>query len=96
MNRLIKGGLFFGILILIGGCEQGLPEVNSPEGILYAAKCGGCHLAPQPQKHTFKTWKRLIPAMEERVKATGARAPLTEEEKNTILDYLKKHSKKIF
>ena len=34
--------------------------------------------------------------MEERVKKTGLGAPLTEEEMEIILNYFKKHSKRIF
>ncbi|NOS35201.1 MAG: hypothetical protein GQ522_01040 [Deltaproteobacteria bacterium] len=93
--KLLSGGILL-LFLLMGGCEQGLPEASSPAGVLYREKCGLCHPAPLPQKYTFKVWKGIIPTMEERVKKTGLRAPLTEEEVEILLNYFKKHSKRIF
>jgi len=94
--RIVSGGLvLLLIFLLMGGCEQRVPGVGSPDGALYIDKCGLCHPAPMPQKYTFKVWKGIIPTMEEKVKATGQREPLTEEEMKSILNYFKKHSKRI-
>jgi hypothetical protein len=93
--KLLSGGILL-LFLLMGGCEQGLPEAGSPSGVLYSEKCGLCHPAPLPQKYTFKVWKGIIPTMEERVKKTGLRGLLTEEETEIILNYFKKHSKRIF
>ncbi len=95
LNILSVGAILL-LFLLTGGCEQGLPEAGSPAGVLYREKCGLCHPAPLPQKYTFKVWKGIIPTMEERVKKTGLGAPLTEEEMEIILNYFKKHSKRIF
>ncbi len=95
LNILSVGAILL-LFLLTGGCEQGLPEASSPAGVLYREKCGLCHPAPLPQKYTFKVWKGIIPTMEERVKKTGLRAPLTEEEVEILLNYFKKHSKRIF
>ena len=93
--KLLSGLALLLIFLIIGGCEQGVPGVGSPRGALYIEKCGLCHPAPLPQKYTFKVWKGIIPIMEKKVKATGMREPLTEEEMERILNYFKKHSKRI-
>ncbi|MCP3678225.1 MAG: hypothetical protein GY721_11750 [Deltaproteobacteria bacterium] len=94
-RNILPVGAILLLFLLMGGCEQGLPETISPAGVLYREKCGLCHPAPLPQKYTFKVWKRITPAMEERVRKTGLRAPLTAEEMEILLNYLKKHSKHI-
>jgi hypothetical protein len=95
LNILSVGAILL-LFLLTGGCEQGLPEAGSQAGVLYSEKCGLCHSAPLPQKYTFKVWKGIIPTMEEKVKEAGLRGPLTEEETEIILNYFKKHSKRIF
>ncbi|MFQ5330052.1 MAG: hypothetical protein ACE5D4_08715 [Thermodesulfobacteriota bacterium] len=82
-------------LLVVVGCEQGMPGGGTPEGALYIEKCSLCHPAPLPQKYTFKVWKGVILNMEEKVAATGTRDTLTEEEMESILNYFKKHSKRI-
>lgn len=88
--------LVFGLMLLTAGCEQPLPEVDSPEAALYMSKCGVCHAPPHPQVHTFKAWKKVVPIMERRVEATGVRPLLSEEETANLLSYLKKHARKSF
>ena len=84
------------LFLLFAGCEQTIPAADTPEGLLYIEKCGTCHLAPHPQKYTFKVWQRIVATMEEKVETTGARDALTGEEEAVIRNYLKRHAKKIF
>ncbi|GMR04277.1 MAG: hypothetical protein BMS9Abin23_0169 [Thermodesulfobacteriota bacterium] len=82
--------------LFIAGCKQTLPEIDSPGAKLYIAKCGICHPPRHPQIHTYKAWKKIVPIMDKRAQESGLRAPLTEEEKAAILEYLRKHARKMF
>ncbi len=93
MESIIKRSILLTLLVLILGCEMPLPEMNSEEAVLYKEKCGLCHPPYNPGIISLRAWERIIPAMEKRVKATGIRKPLTEDEKTIILGYLKKHSR---
>ncbi len=83
------------LLIASAGCAgrpTPIPEPTSPEAQLFAGKCGICHSVPHPKRYTYAQWEHMIKVMEKQMEHKKM-VPLTEEEKNTILGYLRKHSR---
>ncbi len=76
------------------GCTMPMPETESAEYKLYESKCNLCHPVYSPKLLSGRTWGFVVKKMEKKVKATGIREVLTEEEKATILSYLTKHARK--
>jgi hypothetical protein len=88
---LLSGVLFF-VLVSGGvGCDASLPEPESPAAQLYQRRCSGCHRLYAPQVLTAEMWQFMIARMEQQLQRQG-RPPLSEEERQTILHYLQKHS----
>jgi cytochrome c5 len=75
------------------GCTMPMPETESAEYKLYESKCSLCHPVYSPKLLDRRTWGFVVKRMEKKVKATGIRELLTEEEKATILSYLRKHAR---
>lgn len=82
------------VLFIITGCETPpLPELDSPEAKLYIEKCSLCHPVQHPKIINYRSWVRKVDQMEKKVKISGKREPLTDEERSIILGYLKKHAR---
>lgn len=69
-----------------------IPDIDSAEAKLFAKKCGECHSVPHPMRHTASQWEHMISVMEKQMEHEKMH-PLTKDEKETILGYLKKHSR---
>jgi len=68
-----------------------LPEASSPAAALYEKRCGSCHRAFDPTSMKSALWEMLLPRMEERMRSAGM-PPLSGEERETIVAYLKRNS----
>jgi mono/diheme cytochrome c family protein len=79
------------VFIAMAACNARLPEPDSAGAKLYAARCGACHRLYAPSSLTFEMWKIQV----ERKQGTMVRQglpPLTPQERDVVLDYLKRHS----
>lgn len=89
------GLILFIICIMLFGCmgrPTPIPDMGSDEAGLYSSRCGACHSVPHPKRHTARQWEHIIGVMEKELSHRNMPA-LTAEEKETILDYLKRHSR---
>jgi len=97
-TKICGGLLFLVLLILLTSCnrEPGeklvYPEPDSTQAQLYLLKCGECHAAPLPTAHIAITWVRVIERMQYRMISKKI-APLNDDEKASILEYLQKYAK---
>ena len=73
------------------GCNASLPEPESPAVQLYQKRCSRCHRVYAPGSLTAEMWKFMIARMEQEFQHSGL-PPLPADERQTILDYLQKHS----
>ena len=81
------------VLFIITGCEPPPPpDIESAGAKMYIAKCSGCHPVRHPKVFSYKRWVKFVDQMEKKVKSSGIREPLTDEEREIILGYLQKHS----
>lgn len=80
-------------LLTLAGCKaRELPEQDSYAGQLYMKRCGGqCHVAYDPRTLTEAMWQVKVDAMEPKMLAAGI-APLTPDQRQTILDYLARNA----
>ena len=83
------------VLALVGNssCNASLPEPESPAAQLYRQRCAQCHRLYGPSLLTPEMWTFMINRMEQEMSRRGV-PPLKAEEKQTILEYLQKHSHK--
>jgi hypothetical protein len=80
------------IAILASGCKRApLPEADSPAARLYVARCGNCHAPYNPHEMTSAMWETQVMMMEVKMQAAG-QPPLTPDERDSILRYLKNHA----
>lgn len=75
----------------LAGCQTKIPEEDTYAGQLYVRRCGNCHQPYQPQSMTAAMWEIEIPKMEQKIAQAGL-SPLTPEQKETILDYLRRNA----
>ncbi len=81
-----------GIAVLaLMGCNAKLPEPESPGAKLYAERCGTCHRVYAPTSLTFEMWKIQV-ERKQGVMVRQGLPPLTPEERDVLLAYLKRHS----
>jgi mono/diheme cytochrome c family protein len=78
--------------ILTSGCKPAqLPDATSPGAQLYISRCGNCHAPYNPHEMTASMWDTQVTMMEVKIQAAG-QAPLTPDERASILDYLKQNA----
>jgi hypothetical protein len=91
----VKGTVFFVLFLALFtgglGCNASLPEPESPAAHLYQQRCSGCHRLYAPNLLTAEMWKFMVARMELEFQRRGV-SPLPGEERQTILDYLQRHS----
>jgi hypothetical protein len=91
-------------LMWVAGCSgvfTGIPDLNSPDGRVFAQRCGGCHGAsykgghgvPDPRFRTMAEWQEVLPKMDRLIHERGL-PPLTEPEREAIIRYLSCHAKR--
>ena len=90
-KKLIFPALFAILVSTAAGCQVELPEPDSAAAKLYLEKCSSCHSAKHPKILPIRIWKKKVKQMEDKVKSSGAREPMTEEELKIIIDYLERH-----
>jgi mono/diheme cytochrome c family protein len=88
-------GALFLLLVVAGnvGCNASLPEPESPAAQLYRQRCAQCHRLYGPSLLTADMWTVMVTRMEQEMLRRGV-PPLKVEERQTILEYLQKHSNK--
>ncbi len=80
------------MLTLLVSCKDGkIPDQGSEAAQLYVKRCGSCHPAYQPGLMTAQMWRTQVELMRERMKQAGV-APLSPDERRTIIDYLSSHA----
>lgn len=77
--------------IWVAGCNAKLPEPESAGAKLYAARCNTCHRVFAPGTLKFAMWKVQVERMQSEIVRHGL-PPLTPDERDLLLDYLKRHS----
>jgi mono/diheme cytochrome c family protein len=78
----------------------GIPDLDTPDGQVYARRCGGCHGTPHvgghgvpdPRFRTMAEWDEILPKMERLIHERGLRS-LTGSEREAIIRYLRQHAK---
>ena len=75
----------------LSACSPKLPEPESDGAKLYAARCNSCHRLFAPGSLKFEMWKVQVERMQGEIVRHGL-PPLTLDERNVLLDYLKRHS----
>lgn len=83
-----------GILVvvqLLAACNAPLPEPESPGAKVYASRCNTCHRLYAPSAMTYEMWKMKVALMQGEMVRRGL-PPLTREEREVLLEYLRRHS----
>jgi Dihaem cytochrome c len=79
-------------LTWLGSCKGGkIPDQGSEAAQLYVKRCGSCHQAYLPSLMTAEMWRTQVDLMQERMKQAGI-APLSPDERRTIIEYLSRHA----
>ena len=106
VHRLCGCIVWLSALLWIGGCGgvfTGIPDLNSPDGRVFAQRCGACHLkpfgdhgvshgVPDPRFRTLAEWQKEVSRMEGLMREKGL-PPLTDPEREAIVRYLSRHAK---
>lgn len=80
------------LAILFSGCKPAaLPDAASPGAQLYVQRCGNCHVPYNPHETTASMWDTQVTMMETKMQAAG-QLPLTSDERESILEYLKRNA----
>ena len=95
----LKISLVSSALLMVSACTGesppatiDYPEEGSSVMRMYIARCGDCHVAPQPVSRLAKDWSSVLQRMQMRMKAK-ARTPLDKTEMAIILDYVQRHAR---
>ncbi len=76
-------------LSILSACHpKGLPDSASPAAQTYVARCGQCHAPYNPNELTAAMWDTQVTMMEVKIQNAGL-PPLSADDRETILDYLK-------
>jgi len=78
-------------LFVLAGCKPSLPDSTSPDAQVYMHRCGNCHAPYNPHEMTAAMWETQLPLMEVKIQNAGM-PPLTPDERNAILEYLKSNA----
>jgi hypothetical protein len=105
-QRTVRSVLGLSALMWMAGCGgvfTGIPGLDTPDGRVFAQRCGACHLqpfgdhgvthgVPDPRFRTMAEWQKEIARMEGLMREKGL-PPLTEPERVAINRYLSRHAK---
>ena len=86
-----------------GGVFTEIPELDSPDGKVFAERCAACHRqpfgdhgvthgVPDPRFRTMEEWEKELSRMEGLMREKGL-PPLTDSEREAINRYLNRHAK---
>jgi len=86
--------LVFSLLLLaVAACRsKPLPEPDSPDALVYVARCGVCHEPYHPSGLTPKMWEAMVGLMEGGPMKKAGMPALQPAEQSSILAYLTKHA----
>lgn len=100
--------LIMGLSVLLWGAGCGgvfteIPELDSPDGKVFAQRCAACHRqpfgdhgvthgVPDPRFRTMEEWQKELSRMESLMSEKGL-PPLTDSEREAINRYLNRHAK---
>ena len=78
----------------LSGCiaPSGIPDLNSPDGRVYAKQRAKCHGLPGPRFRTLREWELMVSDMADKIREKGLR-PLTMPEREANFRYLERHAK---
>jgi hypothetical protein len=80
------------LAFVLSGCKPAsLPDATSPGAQLYVSRCGNCHAPYNPHEMTASMWDTQVTMMEVKIQAAGM-PPLTSDERESILEYLKRNA----
>jgi len=92
LKKFARVAAFAAVAVAFLGCQAPLlPEHGTPTAQLYVSRCGQCHAPYNPQVLTAAMWSKQVEMMELKMRQAGLR-PLTGEQREQILDYLKRNS----
>lgn len=69
-----------------------LPELGTPDEMLFKERCHDCHQPPLPQDRPANAWPAIVQRMQSHRITTGL-IPLTEQEVRRIKAYLQRNAK---
>jgi peroxiredoxin len=80
--------------VLLAGCIQefDVPDADSEDGKAFVRRCSLCHALPDPTRMEYPKWQAVVKRMAANIKARSV-PPMSEEEKQQILSYLKRTAK---
>lgn len=90
MSRRTVLAALLGAATLLG-CSADVPEAETPPAQLYVNRCGGCHRVYPPSSMTAAMWEMQVERMQGELVRRGL-PPLTNDERATVLVYLRRHS----
>jgi len=80
------------LFVFVAGCKPPLlPDSASPGAQVYVNRCGNCHAPYNPHEMTASMWDMQVTMMEVKIHQAGM-PPLTSDERDAILEYLKRHA----
>ena len=102
-ERSVAGLLVLMWVVGCGGVFAGVPDLDTPDGRVFAQRCGSCHGkpfgehgvthgVPDPRFRTMKEWQDVLPTMDRLIHESGL-PPLTKPEREAIIRYLSRHAK---
>ena len=86
-----RAALVLAAVVCLIGCSASLPEPDSEGARLYGARCNSCHRVYAPGSLKYEMWKFQVERMQGEMVRRGL-PPLTEHERNVLLQYLQRHS----
>lgn len=103
VGRLVAGLVFLMGMVGCGGVFTGIPDLDTPDGRVFAQRCAACHLQPfgdhgvthgvlDPRFRTMGEWQQEVSRMVELMREKGL-PPLTDPEREAINRYLSRHAK---
>jgi len=83
-------GLFFTVTSAFAGMP--IPDADTPQAKVYAARCSVCHALPHPKRLDWEHWRHMLDVMDTRMAQRGMPA-LSDEDRRMISAYLEHHAR---
>ena len=103
IRRVVTGLSALLWVVGCGGVFTGIPDLDSPDGRVFAQRCGACHGkpfgdhgvthgVPDPRFRTLAEWQEVLQKMDRLIHEKGL-TPLAGPEREAIIRYLSHHAK---
>ncbi len=69
-----------------------IPQAGTADAQVYIDRCSSCHVLPHPKRLGYEGWTAVVAVMEKRIAERGM-LPLDEQERQSILDYLRRNGR---